>query len=174
MSVVTLSSQLSFNFSEQVPTGYIAGQPIPVVDAIRLAFRTSGVLADQVDGVYAARLTFVASTPQTLDLQGVAFVDVLGNAITVARARFLYYRWTNVVDNLPMKVGNNVTNEFNGYITATGIHKVFPSTTLNDGAFLMTAPQTTGIPITSSSKVIKFDPGTAAGVLIVVIAGCSS
>jgi hypothetical protein len=171
-ATVTGTTQITFSFAQTPTTGFLSGTPLPVAETFSMILRASGVAANQVDGLYAHTFTFVASTPQTLDVT--SLTDVLGNSITAARARIIAVKvkWTN--DGLPLILGANGTTPWTGFLNSAGTLKVFPSSSANDGWFILSAPQTTGIPITGAGSILKMDPGTAAGTVDVIIATCST
>jgi hypothetical protein len=161
------------SFTQFAAIGATPADDTPVaVLALRGAFNASGVAADQCDLIYARPLTFVASTPQTLDLT--ALTDPAGNAISFARVRFLAIRIRDTTAGHVLLVGGAGTNEWGGFLSSGAILTVFPSTAANDGFFLLPAPNTTGIVVSGTSKLLKLDPGAVAlGIVDVVIAGCS-
>lgn len=171
-AAVTGTSSITLSFSQTPSSGFLSSTPIPLAESVRTVFRTSGVAADQVDGIYAKTITFVASTPQTIDVS--ALTDIFGNTITAARARLVAIKVKWVTDNVPLLVGGAGANEWDGFLTSGGKVSVFPSSSTNDGFFIISAPQTTGIPINGTSKLLKLDPQTAAGDIDIIIATCSS
>lgn len=177
MSNVAGQCQPSINFTQTPAAGFLSGQALPINLTLAALFKASGVLADQVDTIYANTLTFTASTPQTLDLT--TLTDILGNAISFARVRFLAIRVQSVTDGQYLLVGDAVTTEWDGFLSAAGTLKVFASSPTSAGAInnsgftLLCAPNTTGIAVTGSSKSLKLDPGTFAFKVDIVIAGCS-
>ena len=170
-NTVTGVASAALNFAFTPGAGFLAGQQFNLVEALRTVFRIGGVLADQVDLISVNTYTFVASTPQTKDMT-TDLTDIQGTVIVPARARLLAFRpkWTT---DVPLVIGDSVTNEWDGFLSAAGTLKIFPSTTNNDGWTVISAPQTLGIPITSTSKTLKFDPQTAAGDVDFIFAGCS-
>jgi hypothetical protein len=165
-------AQIGLYFSQTPSTGFLAGVPLPVAETVRTIFRTSGVLADQVDGIHAKTYTFVASTPQTIDVT--ALTDIVGGSITASRARLIAIKVKWTTDNVPLLVGAAAATEWTGFLTAGSKLSVFPSTATNDGWVIIAAPQTTGIPISGSSKSLKLDPQGAAGNVDIIIAFCST
>lgn len=170
---IQASGQLSLSPSETPASGPFNGQAIsPATLAWRFAYRVAGQLADQVDGLYYATPTFVASTPQTIDLQ--ALTDPLGNSITCVRVRFFAIKVGWTTDNVPLLVGGAGTNEWDGFLTSGAKVSVFPSSSLNDGGLILLAPQTTGIAVSGTSHLLKLDPQTAAGLVTICIGTCST
>lgn len=153
-------------------TGPLAGQTLNLSEVLSCILRTSGVAADQVDGIYFGQLTLAASTPQTPDVR--ALTDVLGNSLVPARARVVAMKWYSQADNVPALVGGAGANEWDGFLSSGGTISVFPSSASNPGFLVMTAPQTTGIPITSTSHLLKVNPQTASGQFDLILFTCST
>lgn len=168
---VSGTTQIAFSFNQTPSTGFLNGVPLPIAETFKAIFRTSGVLADQIDNIHAKTYTFVASTPQSIDLTTIT--DIIGNTITAKRVRLLAIKvkWTT---DVPLIVGNSGTNDFEAFVGAGGTFKVYPSSANNDGFAIFTCPQTLGAPtIDSTHKILKLDPQTAAGDVDVII-GCAS
>lgn len=169
---VTGLAGATINFAHTPDVGFFAGQARTILEKFNTQFRLSGTIADECDIISANQWTFSASTPQTKDMLA-DLIDPAGNAVAPARARLIAVKWLSKTDNVPLLIGDAVTNEWDGFISAGATLKVFPSSLINDGWFVLTAPNTTGIPIDSTHKALKFDPQTAAGDVIFILAGCS-
>lgn len=172
MSNVTGTSQIALNFAQTPSSGFLNGIPLPLQETLKALFQASGVAADKVDGIHAHTYTFVASTPQTIDLT--ALTDILGTTITCARVRLLAVKVKWTTDNKPLILGAAGASEWDGFLSASGTVSVFPSSSANDGFFILSAPQTTGIPVSAGSKLLKMDPGTAAGDVDLIVATAST
>jgi hypothetical protein len=171
MAQITGGLSTFASFTAKATTGYQTGTAIPISPARLFSTFTAGLAADQLDNLAPILLTFVASTPQTIDLT--ALSDVLGLAITAARVRFILIRNLSTTDGFNLLVGGAGTNEWNGPLSSGGKLTVGPSSAGNDGAVLLSAPNTTGYPVSSTSKLLKLDPGANAFQAIVLI-GTSS
>ena len=177
MATVTGQVTPSLNFTQTPAAGFLAGVQVPANKTIQAIFKTAGVIADQVDTLYANTLTFVASTPQTIDLT--TLTDILGNAITFARVRLIAIRVNSTTDGQNLLVGGAGANEWDGFLTSGAKITVFPSTAAsggglnNSGFFILAAPNTTGAVVNSGSKLLKLDPGSNAFTVDILIAGCS-
>lgn len=173
-ATVAGTSSHTISFTQTPSTGFLSGVNLPITSSLRTVFRTSGVSADQVDGIFAKTITFVASTPQSIDLTNIT--DVLGNTITAARVRFISVKVKWTTDAKPLTIGNSGANDWLGICgSATSTVLVYPSSTTNDGYTIWAMPQTTGAAtIDGTHKIIKLDPGTAAGDVELIIATCSS
>jgi hypothetical protein len=171
-ATVTGNSQHNITFTQTPTTGFNAGKPYPLSESYKTFFAASGVGADQVDGVSAFVLTFVASTPQSIDLT--ALTDQFGQSITCARVRAIAFKVQWQTDNVPLLVGAAGSNPWTGFLGATSVMSVFPSSSVNDGYTIIAAPQTTGMPVSSGSKILLMNPQTAAGTVVLVIATCST
>lgn len=156
-------------------TGALSGTSVGYGPNFQAVMKLAGVLADQIDTVYDATLTFVASTPQTVSLNASGTNDPFGNANTFARVRAIAIRNKSQTDNHWLLIGDAVTNEWDGFLSAAATLKVFPSSTVNDGWFLLVAPMTTGIAVGGSNYALKLDPGSFSDIIAdVVILGCST
>ena len=168
---VTSTGSVTIQFSQIPATGALANVPLPMSEALRSVL-TNGTAADKVDGLYFTTLTFVASTPQTLDLT--TLTDVLTASITNVRVRFIAIKVKWTTDNVPLLVSPGVTNGWTGFLATGSVMSVFPSSSNNDGFFVLQAPQTTGIVVDSTHKTMTLNPQTAAGTVDVIIATCSA
>jgi hypothetical protein len=173
MAVITggVPSTATASFNAKVASGYLAGTNLPITPARIQSYFASGTLLDQIDGLSPMLLTFVASTPQTLDLT--ALTDALGTAITTARVRFVLFKNLATTDGYNLTVGGAGANEWNGPLSSGGKLTVGPSTASNDGFALLSAPHTTGYPVSGTSKLLKLDPGANAFQSVILI-GTSS
>lgn len=169
---LTGQTQPTLSFQLTPASGFLANSQITVADSYLTQFGY-GHLADQCDLVYAASITFVTSTPQTLDLT--SLTDVVGGAVNFARVRLVAIKNLSTADAAVLTVGNSVTNEWDGFLSAAGTLKVFPSSANNPkgGWVILTAPNTTGIVVDSTHKTLKLDPGANAFTVNVIIAGGS-
>jgi hypothetical protein len=170
MSVKGGLANAQVQFTETPSTGLFAGtsQSYPNL-RIQSTF-SPGVLADQCDGIAFLPLAFAASTPQTIDLN--ALVDFYtGATLTVARVPFIAFKNLSQLDNDFFTVGDAVTNEWDGFLSAAGTMLVYPSSpgAANDGFTVISAPGLTAMPAGVSTYNLKINPGTLAKSLIVVI-----
>ena len=152
--------------------GALKAAPVLPSLPLRAAFRAIGTAADQVDGWAWATLAMAASTPQVVDLS--AMVDLQGNPLTAARARLIAIRWGCQADAVPLLVGGAGTNEFDGFLSGGGKIAVPPSSPGNDGWLVIAAPQTSGMPIDATHRLLKLDPQAGAGQVDLVVAACSA
>jgi hypothetical protein len=106
-ATVTANITFSASFSESISTGLISplyvGQGVSQTDTY-----SSGTGSGQADTPYAAQLTLVASTPQTIDLT--ALKDPAGNAINFARVREFIVQNTATTAGYDCKVYAGTTN----------------------------------------------------------------
>ena len=84
MAVVTGLSQINVGFNQAVSAGLVKAQTLPAALALTANY-TNGTGANQIDLLYAKQLTFVASTPQTLDLTAIS--DLAAATANMARVR---------------------------------------------------------------------------------------
>jgi hypothetical protein len=172
---ITLNVSPSINFQFTPNGGVLAGQAIQVLKSFKFISTTSGTAADQCDLLYANTLTFVASTPQTIDLT--SLLDVIGNSLSFARVKVFAIRVNSTTNGDKLTVGNSGTNEWSGTaapLSAGGTLKVLASTaTGNHGYTVLSGPNTTGFVVDSTHKTVKLDPGASAFSCDLLIAGCS-
>ena len=173
MAVVTGSIKTQTNFAQAL-TGLPGGaQSISASQNFGFAPTVSGVLADQVDTKHTRTYALAASTPVTLDLTNLA--DIQNNPITFARVRSVSIVVRSQVDGQVLLLGGAGTNAWVAICSSTtATITVYPSTAGNQGYFAWTCPNTTGAPVTSTSKLLKLDPGTNAFSVDVEITGCSA
>jgi hypothetical protein len=100
MAVVTGLSTLTGGFNQVVSSGLVQAQNLSAAVSLITQY-TNGTGAGQIDLLYAKRLTFVASTPQTLDLI-LAFSD----PVTVGASKGYIVSGTS--KNLKIDPGSNV------------------------------------------------------------------
>lgn len=169
----TTTGQLTVHasFNEKVTSGIFNGQNIPIPLNLQ-AILGNGTAADQVDGVYAATLSFTASTAQDLDLQDLT--TVFGDALSfdVVRAIVLVVKSTTDAATLTVTPGssNGATN-----ILATGSSlPLRGSTSANQGMLILVAPNTTGYAVDSTHKVLTLTPSAHAFDVTVIVAGVKS
>ncbi len=174
MSAVSCTTKCTLNFNQTPSSGPLANTPIQFGPAVQAVLKAGGVAADQIDTVHDKVYTFVASTAQPLDLS--SLTDVLNNAITFVggRVRLIAFQFQGEVDGSYLLLGNAGTNEWDAFLSAGGTLKVFPATATNDGFFILSAPNTTGMPVDSTHKILEMTPSAHAFSVRVVVAGCSS
>lgn len=170
MATVTANNNLAITFQELLTYGGVQTSTLPVPMVLRSIFNVSGALADQCNKLYMARLTFVTSTPQTLDLN--ALTDaVTGAAISFGLVRVLAIRVNSTTDGQKLLAGNSGTNEWNAIISNGGTIAVYASSLVNDGFVIFQIPGTTGAVVDGTHKTLKLDPGANAFTADVLIAG---
>lgn len=173
MSNVTGSMKVTMS-STQTPTG-LPGTVTPLT--INQTFNSSfqnGTAADQVDTRYTNTLTFVASTPQVLDLT--SLLDTSGNTISFARVRRLSIKFKDTTDGQTLVLGYGTTtaNAWTSLISNPGTLTLQPSTAGNDGFIALSAPNTTGWVVGTSNKLLNLNPGTSAFSIDIEILGASA
>lgn len=162
-----VSPQISFTLKTQVGTNPLGG--IPEVLNMLAQFG-DGTGADQVHLIHAKTYNFLASTPQIPDLQ--SLLDLSGSSISFTAVRFLAWRIQSMNAAFTIAAGNAGANEWNGRMSTGAIETWYPSSALNHGFTIVTAPSASGIPVTGSSRLWKLDPGAnAVGPVDIVIAG---
>ena len=161
-------SNAQITFTETPASGLFNGISQPYPNQRIQALFTPGTAADQVDGVCEMILNLAASTPQTINLL-TGLTDLNGTALTVAHISFLAIKNLSTTDGQTVLVGNAASNPFEGFVSGINTLSIYPSSSQNDGFLVLAAPNMTGIPVNSTSCNLKFDPGTnAVSVLLVV------
>ena len=174
MAAVTANNTITFNLTEGLVYGIGQSVAVPIPASFRSVFQSSGTLLDQCNLVYCATLTFVVSTPQTLDLT--SLLDIFGVTANFARVRLVAIRNNSTTNGATLAVGSNGTNDWLGLTpgAATTTVTVYPSTAINDGFVIYQMPNTTGAVVGSTNKIIKLNPGTNAFTVDILIAGCNA
>lgn len=170
MGVVTGTSTLTGGFNQVVSTGLVQNQTLPAAISLTTQY-TNGTGAGQIDLLYAKRLTFVAATPQTIDLNALPTLDGVTSAFV--RIREFYARLVTATVDFNAIFGAAAANPWAAKWGTTG------TDVLMAGSILAFSDPTTvgaakGYIISGTSKNIKIDPGANALVLDLIIAGCSA
>jgi hypothetical protein len=172
MANVKGSAKLTVNVSQTPSTGVLSGVALPVQPSINFTFNTSGTLADQCDLEHSKIYSFVASTPQTIDLTTVT--DVLGGTAAFARIRFMTFKMKSTTDAATLIIGNAATTAWSAALGATGTLTLRGSTATNDGGFALWSPNTTGYVVDSTHKSLLMTPSAHAFDVEVYIFGASA
>jgi hypothetical protein len=170
MGVVTGTSAVSGGFNQVVSSGLVQNQTLPASVALTTQY-TNGTGAGMIDLLYAKRLTFVASTPQTIDLNSIATID--GATSAFVRVREFILRVVTTTVDFNMTIGAAASNAWAPLWGATGTQVVMAGS-----IFYFTDPTTVGASkgaiVGGSSKNVKLDPGGNIVVIDLIIAGCSA
>lgn len=179
MAVVSGTTQLTSNDQQTpsgvpIPSGQSAANPLAYQLNARSQYN-NGTALDLIDLIYFATLTFVASTPQVLDLT--SLTDPFGGAINFKRVKKIVIKPHGLADavTLTLGYGTTTTNAWTGLFSNPGTIALQAAPTPTNDAFLaVNAPNATGYLVGSSSKLLKLDPGSAAFTVDIEIAGCSA
>jgi hypothetical protein len=170
MAVVTGATQIVSGFNQAVTSGVVTAQTLTASISPSSQY-TNGTGAGQVDLIYAKQLVFVASTPQTLDLQ--ALTDLSGASINFARVREIVLQVVTTTAGFNVTLGAAAANPWAAIWGTTGTHVVFAGST-----FYFRDPSTvgaaTGAVTSGTSKNLKIDPGSNALTINLLIAGASA
>jgi hypothetical protein len=170
MANVTGTCNPTISFTQVGQLGTDPAGSIPEALSFRGNFTTSGSALNQVQKIHAKTYTLAASTPQTPDLT--SLLDISGATISFTTIDLIAYRIQSVVDTFTVTLGAAGANEWNGWLTSGSKVIAFPSTTVNDGYTIVQAPNTTGMAVGGSSKLLKIDPGTnAVGAFDLILIG---
>jgi hypothetical protein len=175
MATVTGSNTISLNLSQTLAYGVGQSTTLSAPIIIRSVFNASGNALNQCDLLYCTTLTFAASTPQSLNLA--SLLDIFGGTVDFARIRLLAIRNNSTVDGAILQVGASGTHDWPGLTSsaATATVNVYPSAAgspANDGFTVFQMPNTTGALVTSTTNILKLDPGANAFTADILIAGC--
>lgn len=170
MSTVSGGVSPNISITQVGQLGLDPGANIPAGVMGLRGFFQSGTLAEQFSLIHSKTYLFAASTPQTINLQGL--LDIVGASISLSLVRFFACRIQATNSAYIITAGGAGTNEWNGYLTSGSKEIWYPSTANLDGYTIRQAPSLTGIPVTSSSRLLKLDPGSnAVGNVDIIIAG---
>lgn len=172
MSVVTANNSLILTYTQQLSFGINQTQNITIPVAFRSLFKSFGVLLDQCNLVSCFTMTFLASTPQNIDLK--SLLDITGATAVMARTRMFGCRVNSTTDGQILLLGANGTNDWLGLSSTGSTVTVYPSTAANDGFTIFQMPNSTGAAVGASTHLLKADPGAHAFTADFLIAGCDS
>lgn len=159
-------------------SGLFGNPPAYAIQATDTVTYAAGTGAGKIDRIYSYAGTISSAT--VIDLTN--FTDWLGNTgQSMARVRFIGVRLTSTTDGQDLKFGYATTtaNAWTGLISNPGqliIKPAYAPTTgpAGVGTFQMDAPNTTGWPVSSTSKLVQFDPGSNTLAVKILILGCSA
>lgn len=170
MAVVAGNSQFVTGFNQTVTSGLIQTQTLPAGINLTTQY-TNGTGAGQINLLYAKQLTFVASTPQTLDLT--ALTDLSGATVNFARVRELVVQVVTTTSGEELTMGAAVADPWAPLWGTTGT-MIVPTGTI----FHFSDPSSVGSGIgavtSGTSSDLKLDPGAVVMVVNVIIAGCTA
>lgn len=171
MATVNGNSTINIDFWQTISYAISQTQKLDVPFVLKSVFNVSGILADQCTKLYCPTggLTFVASTPQVLNLQ--SLTDVTGAALSFAGIRFLAIRNNATTDGWVLLVGAAATIAWEALVSTGGTITVHPSTSVNSGFSMHQLPGTTAGVVDSTHKSLQLDPGGHAFTADILIAG---
>jgi hypothetical protein len=161
----------NFNFQEKLTVGTIAASGITIPQAIAqtINYSASGTAAGQVNLVYGNQVTFVASTPQTFDMQ--TWTDPFSNALVFARVRLF------VIQVVSQTAGWNIelyASSSNGVTFLPPVANYLPVNAGSLSVIVNDAVSTgagVGTLVTSSTLNFTINPGTNPVVVNILAAG---
>ena len=159
--VVTASVQFQATFTETTTAGLQNNEILQQINPGILNY-TNGTGSNQVDTCYAAKLTLVASTPQTIDLS--TLTDPAGNAVTFARAREFVIQNTATTAGYDVLISQGAANGWVGVpLTGTIPCRYGSVVRISDP---VSTGASNGNYSDSTHKTIKFDPGSNGPIVI--------
>ena len=171
----TSNCSAGINATYTPASGFFSGQGFPANKSIKADLQ-SGTAVDQGDLVGATRLTFVASTPQTIDLT-TDLKDPTGVAVAFARIKELIFKVVSpTTDGATIFLKQGASNGFTNLIevtTGNGL-KLHMPTSKNDAGLFLLAPNTTGWVVTGTNKTLLLTPSAHAIVLDIIGVGASA
>jgi hypothetical protein len=174
--MATITGSQSLKSSLQVSSTTIPGA-VPLATSLAVGFKPAqppGTIgtADNADLAYVKTLT-LSATPTALDLTNLT--DPYGNGITFARIRSIYLKNRSTINGQTVAVGfaSTTSNSWVGPISNPGQITIQPSTSTNDGVLYLTAPNTSGWAVSSTSKLLNLDPGSYSITIDLILLGCS-
>jgi hypothetical protein len=170
--MATISGTISLTDTmQETPTGIPGGQPFYTSLTPKWAV-ASGTASDLADTKYVKTLT-LSATPTALDLTNLT--DPFGNSINFARVKSILVQNTATTSGYTVLMGyaTTTTNAWTGLISNPGQLTIQPSSAYNNAWIQFVAPATIGWVVSSTSKLLQFDPGSNTIQLAIEIIGCS-
>lgn len=169
-AAVTGSFKCSVNGNQVPDVGFLTGQALSAARTLTTNFAATGTAADQVQKMYAATLTFTASTPQTIDLT--SLTDIQGAALSFSSVRAIMVRHKGTTDGSSLSLSAGAANGQTNILGTAAALRILPSSAAgNDGWFALTAPNTTGYTVDSTHKTLTFTPSAHGFDVDIVILG---
>lgn len=160
-------------------TGFYAGRADEGQIQLSANFRESGTAANKCDLRFVKRLTFAASTAQTIDLTAAVGDD--GVTVNFAEVVAVAVRVNGSTDGSSLTVDNaGATSAFEGFLNAAGTLLVYPSTAdgsgniVNSGGFVWIAPGATAGLVDGTHKNLRLLPSAHAFTADILILGRSA
>lgn len=176
MSTVTGQSKLSTSWTQSAASNIPGLNVTPLTDGDTYSFvvSTSGTTADEADLKYSNTISLSGTTAQTIDLT--SLTDVYGNSVNMARVREFRVKAKSTTDGATLMIGYanaEPANQWTGFLPTGGAITVQASTATNDAWLQITAPNTTGMVTSGTSKVVQFTPSATMDIDVEII-GCSA
>ncbi len=136
---------------------------------------TNGTGAGQIDQMYSRQLTFVASTPQTLDLQALPNMGIPVVNQTLVRVRELWIEVTDIALTHTLAVAAGASNGWTFLPPIGNDLTVMPG---GRAGLVMSDPDSVGSSVgyvvDSGNKTITLTPSAFPIIVNVTILGCSA
>jgi len=173
MANVTGSGSIQLNDTFTYSSGFNTGQSVSQTRTIASNSLTNGSAADQINLVGAVRLTFTASTAQTIDLT-TALLDPSGSAVAFARIKRLLIKFVSpTTDGATLAIKQGASNGWTNFIdggSGNGLTLQAP-TSNNDAGGCFVAPNTTAWAVTSTNKTLLLTPNAYPVVVDIIADG---
>ena len=149
-----------------------APQPIPIGPTTCAVSYANGTAADQVNLVHHKTYSLAAAAT-ALNLYDGSLLDAQGNACAFRKVRRLRIKHLGTTDGHTLAVGYAAltSNAWTAPVTNPGQLTIYPSSSTNDGWWELTAPTTSGMTVSNTSKLLNLDPGANTFDVLVEIDG---
>jgi hypothetical protein len=153
-------------------TGAFAGIDVPVNVAAAVGLNPGTGSSDLINLISVTPYTFVASTPQTVDLT--SLLDPFGNAVNLANVRLMVILNLATTTGYTLLAGDSGSNEWDAVVSASGTMTVPPSSPTNPtgGFIIVSAPW--GLAVSGTHKTFKLDPSGNAFSAVLYLFGSTT
>lgn len=166
------TTTVSLNVLASATNAFTLNSAVAALNYAKSLGFTSGAAASQMDRLYAATRTIVASGTDDLDLTGTALQDVLGQNLALVRVKLIAV-YANPANTNNVVIGNAASNQFQGPFGAVTHTVAVPP----GGAFMVVAPTAAGWAVTAGTGDLLRVANGGAGTSVtydVLIGGSST
>jgi hypothetical protein len=171
--MANVSGNLAINagLTQLVTSGLVTPQSIPAAVGQNIGY-TNGTGASQCDLIHAKKYALVASTPQSPDFTSIT--DLSGATVNFARIRELICWIDDTNLGHTVALGDAGSNPLAAFWGTTGIQTIYPGGAVYRFSDPTSVGSSVGAVVTSSSKVLKIDPGSNGVNFNLIVLGCSA
>lgn len=157
---MALSTKVTLAFDCDYTVSLNLSTPRDPLSQDRSIHLTSGTGADQADTIYHAERTLADAANETLDLYASGSLTTpLGTALTLETLKLLYIK--NTSSDASLKVGGAAATPVDLFADSSDILTLPPG-----GVFLFTAPNATGVDLTTNKNLKLEHDGTGSDDLV--------